>query len=476
VDGGDGADLGESEQSGGATWLASGDIIVAPRLDAGLVRYRAELRRFEPFSQLDRSGGELSHRFPAVTRDGNYIVFYVRATQPGRSGLWIAPVDDPDTRRRLTGSDGQAIVAGDLLLYANDGALVAQRLDPERGVLVGGPVVLSGAVGIGPLQQLLATAATQGPLVYGEPGVALRELVWSDRAGRAVGTLAGPVTAWDVRIAPNGRRVAVAQLDPQLATLDVWTYDGTVPVPRRLSPALDVDEGPVWAPDAARLAWTSARTTLVLRGAEGTLPEERVHRFTQPVRAWDWSPDGRALIVGLRDDATREDLWMVDLRRPQAPTVCVRSPFNDTFAAVSRDGRWLAYASDESGRFEIYVDTFPVSGARAQVTLGGGAAPRWRQDGQEIVFQRGHALYAVSIAMKSSRPVPSDTFKLFDASPELRAWDMTPDGQRFLLNVPAKSATAPTLHVVTNWYVHALRQTEAARSAEAGRGRREPER
>jgi dipeptidyl aminopeptidase/acylaminoacyl peptidase len=364
-------------------------------------------------------------------------------------------------------------VAGDLLLYANDGALVAQRLDPERGVLEAGPVVLSGAVGIGPLQQLLATAATHGPLVYGDPGAASRELVWSDRAGRAVGTLAGPVTAWDVRIAPTGRRVAVAQLDPQLATLDVWTYDGTAPVPRRLSPALDVDEGPVWAPDAARLAWTSARTALVLRGAEGTLPEERVHRFTQPVRAWDWSPDGRALIVGLRDDTTREDLWMVDLRRPQAPTVCVRSPFNDTFAAVSRDGRWLAYASDESGRYEIYVDTFPVSGARVQVTLGGGAAPRWRQDGQEIVFQRGHALYAVSMATTSSRPVPSDTVKLFDTSAELRAWDMTPDGQRFLLNVPAKSGTAPTVHVVTNWYVHALRQTEAASGAETGRRRRE---
>jgi hypothetical protein len=167
---------------------------------------------------------------------------------------------------------------------------------------------------------------------------------------------------------------------------------------------------------------------------------------------------------------------MVDLQRPHAPAVCIRSPFNDTFAAVSPDGRWLTYASDESGRYERYVDTFPVSRARVQITTGGGLAPRWRQDGKEIVFQRDTALYAVAITTASGRPVPSDIVKLFDTEAELRAWDMTPDGRRFLLNVPAKTGPAPALHVVTNWYAHASKQIDALHGGESAKRRRESQR
>jgi Tol biopolymer transport system component len=268
-----------------------------------------------------------------------------------------------------------------------------------------------------------------------------------------------------MRVSPDGRRTAVTELDSQLATLDVWIYEGAEPVPRRISPALDVDEGPVWAPDGARLAWTSARTTVMVRGAQAMLPEVRLRRFEQPARVWDWSADDRWLVLGLREEGTKDDLWLLDPRRAENPVAYARSAFSEINAAVSPDGRWLAYASDESGRFEIYADAFPnASGRRVQLTMGGGAEPRWRRDARELVFRRGGSLYSVAVKPSAGRLTASNTSMLFESSAGLRAWDMTMDGERFLLNVPAAGREAPPLHVVVHWYADALGAVEGAKS------------
>jgi eukaryotic-like serine/threonine-protein kinase len=458
------ADLAEATAPRGAVWQANGDIIFAPRTDDGLFRRRGADGRVDMLTEVDRAARETSHRFPALSADGRYIIFLVGADEPTRRGVWAAPLDKPDARTRLIGGEASALVADDWLLYATDEALLAQHLgglqDDATPALEGRSVLLSTTVGHSPLNQLSATVGGDG-LVFGTPQPQRRDLRWIDRRDLSHSTLATQVEAWDVRIALNGGRVAVTQVDPQLGTLDVWAYEGGRPLPRRISQALDVDESAVWSSDGHRVAWVQARRTLAWRGALAELPEETVRKFEAPVRLWDWTPDGRYYVIGQARPGTKEDLLLVPARAVADPQeVYAGGPFNETHAAVAPDGHWIAYASDESGQSEIYVDSFPSPGHRARVSTGGGSEPRWnvaqfrsmpRAGDAEVFFRRGSELHSVSLAMSGVRPEATSTARLFDAGGNIRAYDASGDGQRFLVNVPSPTPGAQPITMVVHW-------------------------
>ncbi|MGE3190618.1 MAG: TolB family protein, partial [Vicinamibacterales bacterium] len=157
------------------------------------------------------------------------------------------------------------------------------------------------------------------------------------------------------------------------------------------------------------------------------------------------------------------DLWLLPARGGGEPVPYATTPFNEAQGAVSPDGRWLAYASDESGDYELYLDSFPRPGARVRLTLGGGSDPRWRGDGRELYFRRDGAIFALSLDLSGTTPALGATTRLFDAGPDLRAYDATADGRRFLVNVPAAAATAPDITVVVNWPSLAPRGTPGRR-------------
>jgi Tol biopolymer transport system component len=286
-------------------------------------------------------------------------------------------------------------------------------------------------------------------LMYGRPAAGRRVLRWVDRGGTAAGTLGDPMPAWDVRLAPSGTRVAVATVDPQLNTLDIFVYDGDRPLPRRVSPAIDADETPVWSRDGSMLAWTSGRRTLTKRSALVDRPDEPVRKMEHPVRVTDWSPDGRWLVVSESRPGTRADLWLVPAETGE-PRAYAQSPFNEIHGVVSPDGGWIAYASDESGRYEIYVDTFPAPGTRGRLSSGGGLEPRWSADGSELYFRRGSEVHAVRPALTGT-PEATASERLFDARVDIRSYDVTPDGRRFLLNLPAEESERAVVSVVVNW-------------------------
>lgn len=434
----------------GGAWLPSGDIVLAPVIAGGLVRYRRGAQATEPLTEVDAANGDLSHGMPAIGPDGRHVIFHVRATTPARSGVWWAPIDRPTDRRRLVGSDAHAVVSGGHLLFANDTALMAQRIDLEAGALLGRPTMIATPIGRGPLGQLFVAVTEQGPLLYGPPVSSQRSLTWLDRSGTAIGSVGAPSSSWDVRVAPRGDRVAVTQVDAQLGTLDVWAYDGSRPLPMRISAAIETDDHAIWSPDASRLAWVRSRRSIIVRGAQAVLPEVTLHRFDGPVRLWDWSRNGLSLIVGLTDPITRDDLWLLAARGDDDPRPLVRSPFSETEATVSPDGKWIAFASDESGHNEIYMDSFPVPSQRARLTLGGGSMPRWRGDGREITFRRGREIHAVTLTPAGATLEAAATTKLFETAGDIRSYDVTSDGTRFLVNVPAEAATPP-VQVIVNW-------------------------
>jgi Tol biopolymer transport system component len=306
------------------------------------------------------------------------------------------------------------------------------------------------SVGRGPLGQTFASAADD-VLIFGAPASSLRELRWVSRDGTTLGSASEPVDAWDLRIAPDGRRIAVTELDPQLRTLDVFIRSGSQPVGLRLSPSTDVDESGVWSPDGLRVAWASRRGTLMIRGAGAVLPEQTIAAFDSPIQVWDWSRDGRSLLVGRTNGNTRDDLWIQPPREDAKAEPYATMAFNQTFGVFSPDGRLIAYASDESGKFDIYVDTFPRAGARVRVTTAGGTEPRWNRDGTGLFFRRGSEIHVVKLLRQGSGIMVSSINRLFDAGAPVRSYDVSPDG-RFLLNLPVSTHTQSPITIVHHWH------------------------
>jgi Tol biopolymer transport system component len=181
------------------------------------------------------------------------------------------------------------------------------------------------------------------------------------------------------------------------------------------------------------------------------LPEQTIVSFDGTVQVWDWSRDGRSLLIGRRGAGSGEDLWIQPPLEGSTATAYATIPFNQSFGVFSPDGRWIAYASDESGKFDIYVDSYPKPGSRIRVTTAGGIEPRWHRDSGSLYFRRGSEIHAVSLARAGATLEVSSIDRLFDAGAPIRSYDITPDGQRFLVNVPAEARAETSATIVVGW-------------------------
>ena len=292
--------------------------------------------------------------------------------------------------------------------------------------------------GRGPLGQLFATASDD-VLIYGAPGTTLRELRWLKRDGTPAGSTSEPIDAWDLRIAPDGKRIVVTEIDRQLRTLDVFIRTGSQPAPARLSLSTDVDESGVWSPDGLRIAWAGQRRKVMLRGAGAVLPEQTIATFDHAVQVWDWSRDGRSLLIGRKSNDTGDDLWIQPPVEGAAAQPYTTAPFDQAYGAFSPDGRSIAYASNESGQFDIYVDSFPKPGARVRVTTAGGTEPRWSNDGRELLLQARLGDSCGSLRQRIARSNRSLSCSISRTT--IRSFDVSRDG-RFLVNVAGSQPTS----------------------------------
>ena len=447
------SDLADAPGARGATWNAAGDLVFAG--STGGLQRRATDGVVTPLTTIDESR-ETSHSWPAFLPDGRHVAYLVAASERGRAGIWLTSLDNSSSPTKVGDSDAQPVIAGHTLLTLNDTNLMAQALDAGTWQPAGRPTLAGLNAGRGPLGQLFATAAAE-VLIYGAPGSRLRELRWVSPSGETLGRAGEPAESWDLRIAPDGRRIAVTQLDPQLRTLDVWIRDPAQTMPARLSLGTDVDESAVWSPDGLRVAWVGKRRNIMMRGAGAVLPEQTSATLDSPIQLWDWSRDGAFLLVGRTDAQTRDDLWVLPQVPGATPGAYLNASFNQTYGAFAPNGRWVAYTSDESGQPEIYVDSFPKPGTRLRVTTAGGTEPRWRGDGSALYFRRGSEVHMVRLQWgpplrgAAQPPAVTSLERLFDTGAPMRAFDVTPDGTRFLVNLPASDAAPRSATMIVHW-------------------------
>jgi Tol biopolymer transport system component len=257
------------------------------------------------------------------------------------------------------------------------------------------------------------------------------------------------------RLSPDGRRLALTITATR--NTDVWVYDIARGALSRLT-FEGTNAAPLWTPDGKRITYQSERVGawgLFWTAANGSGPEERLTTSPSFQLPESWSPDGRLLAFRQIDPSTGEDIWILPLEGERKPTPFLRTTFDEREAAFSPDGRWIAYVSLESGRPEVYVQAFPGPGGKWQISTDGGNRPLWARDGRELFYLRGDALMSVAITTRPAftASVPRSLFQRGAAGGFVETnYDVTPDGQRFVMAQGSEQEHAPTqLTLVLGW-------------------------
>ena len=283
-------------------------------------------------------------------------------------------------------------------------------------------------------------------------------LVWFDRAGRQTGTLGDAARHGSgVHLSPDGRQASVVVTDSREAA-NVWLFDVArgVRTPLTVSGVVstEVAPGSIWSPDGHRVVFASTQKgprDLFQKASNGAGPENVLLADDAGKYPESWSPDGRFLLYMRWAKGSTPDIWVLPLFGDRKPYGFIEAPFFELASQFSPDGRWVAYNSNESGRSEVYVVPFPGPGGKVRISTGGGDNARWRRDGKEIFYLAGNTLMAAGVTANGSRFDVGAVQRLFDVPTADGYWpyDVSPDGQRFLVNT-LEGAVAP-LTIVVNW-------------------------
>jgi Tol biopolymer transport system component len=339
------------------------------------------------------------------------------------------------------------------LLFVREGTLLARPFDAERRRWTGEalPVVDGLHYFYGPANAGFS-ASRNGVLVY-EEGTVPSRLVWLDRTGKELSTVASGSHYSDVRLSPDGSRAALAVIDPRLGTDDIWVYDLKREVTTRLTSDPAEEFAPVWSPDGSRIAFRSDRNgppDVYEVFADGSGVPRPVLELPGVQEPEDFSPDGQVLFYGEADRTTGLDVYGVSLSGERKPVPILRTRFDEDAPRISPDGGWMAYDSGESGAAEVYVAAREREGSRIRVSRDGGAFPKWRRDGRELFFTAPGRRFMAASVKAGERLEIGVPVELFRVGSPIFASDAAPDGQRFLLSLPVKSP-GPPITVLTNW-------------------------
>jgi Tol biopolymer transport system component/tRNA A-37 threonylcarbamoyl transferase component Bud32 len=449
----------------GGDWSKDGEIIYTPGSNSGLWRVPAAGGTPQALTQVDTTLVDASHRFPVWLPDGKHFLYTLWSNNARVlaevGGIYLGSVDGGAPKRVLEDDGAFLLLPSGHLLVRRNGDLTAVPFD-LGSFAVGAPAVsVARQVGFGSNSGYVrASAGADGDIAFTmAEDLPLTDLAWLDRDGRR-GEPLGLRTKFDsILLSPDGTQVVAEMGDPS-GMSQLWTVDlarGTV---SRLTRDQNDSYAPAWSPDGRHIAFGNRDTgteDLYTQLAAGTRPKERVVSAREvDTDNVEWSADGRLLFFTGRPRAGRSDsqVWVADLQAGSARAL-LTGEFNQSSPRLSPDGRWLAYVSDESGRAEVFVRSFPDLDRKWQVSTGGGLRPHWRDDNRELVFANDDggeiSFWAVAVTPAGMDLKLGDPARMFTLPPDVIDLSPAADHRRFLALVQPNSPEEPALHLILGW-------------------------
>src|SRR5579864_8872299 len=473
VNGGPPQTLCEATNGRGGSWSRgkSGAEVIAfaPNATGGLFLVSAAGGEPVALTALDSSLQQNSHRQPEFLPDGRHFLFVATSSQPEKNAIFIGDVEaKPATAaaRRLMAGDSRPLYAPPgYLLFVREKNLMAQPFDAASVQFTGDIFPIVDHVASAPLRNIGAFSVSGGGLlVWGTDSASPRHLTWLDRQGKQIAGLDVQEQYRFPELSPDGRRAAFTKVDAVNSKINVWLMDLVRSTASRFTFGSDLQGWPIWSPDGTRIVygWLIGPVyELYWKDTSGLGAEELLVKSSENKYARDWSRDGRFILYDLYGPKTKRDLWALPLFGDRKPFPILQTEFEEGDGHFSPDGKWIAYTSNESGRFETYVRSFSGSpGAMTgkwQVSASGGSQPRWRRDGRELFFRAVDgklmaAPIAAGAAFQAGAPVAlfdtRDTSGPFDQDFSVKFdFDVSADGQRFLIAAPLTGAATQPLHV-----------------------------
>jgi Tol biopolymer transport system component/predicted Ser/Thr protein kinase len=442
----------------GGAWTSDGQIIYGAT-GAALFRVAALGGAPSPLTTVDVSHGELDHRWPQVL-PGGHLMFWARGDKPENTGVYATSLAKPSERVQLLTTDTAALYAlgkdgKNYLVWQREGTLVAQEFDPGTLKLTGEFRLVSNQVATNaPTGQMMAAVSTNGLLLYSSANTG-SQFTWFDRAGKRLGAVGEPGEYEDFRLSPDGRRMSAASDKP--GGTDLWLLETERGLASRFTSRPGVNNYPIWSPDNRTIVFRSLFNHLFRKEAAGIGDEERLTESTNSLYPTDWSRDGRFILYLELAPRTGSDLWVLPVTPDGNPRPYLRTQFNESSGRFSPEPnpRWVAYQSDESGRFEVYIDAFPERRNPVRISTGGGRYPEWSPDGREL-FYVSPDLKLMAVSLKTGgdsveTSTPRELFALPAIEDGFNPYDVGRDGQRFLVRALPEGQASQPLTLISNW-------------------------
>jgi eukaryotic-like serine/threonine-protein kinase len=452
----------DAPQGRGGTWGSVGIIVFTPSFNSGLLQVSQTGGTPTELTRLDTARRENSHRWPSFLPDGRHFIYLSQSSPEENNAIFLASLDSKDKTLLLHVNSNAIFAPPGYLLFAKERSLMAQPFNANKGELNGEAFPIAEDVGFEQSRNFsLFSASTNGVLTFGM-GVGVlgnRQLVWCDRSGKRLDKVGAPGFLFDFSLSPDEKRIAFRRVDRQTRSEDLWMLDLLRGTESRFTFRPARDDDPVWSPDGSKILFDSnpdGVSNLHQKIASGAGSEELLLKSTSADYPLDWSADGRYILFGRDDPKTKTDLWILPLTGDRKPFPYMNSEAVEYSGRFSPDGRWIAYSSDESGKFEVYIQAFPLTSGRWQVSVGGGAAPIWSKDGKEM-FYLASDKKLMSVDVKTGggsieQGVPKPLFSTdVDNYTLPNRYAISRDGKRFLVNNGIESTSTKPIAVVVNW-------------------------
>ncbi|MDA2938425.1 hypothetical protein MYX75_09205, partial [Acidobacteria bacterium AH-259-A15] len=444
--------LAEASLGLGGTWSRDGTIVFAPTTAGPLHRVSAAGGEATPVTTLDQSRQEISHRWPYFLPDGRHFLYLAGSQQQEQRGIYIGSLDSEASKFLLRADSNVAYAPPGYLLFGREQTLMAQPFDAKKLQITAEPFPIVEQVGrFASLSFMTFSVSENGVLVYRSGGTANSTLVWFDRAGKQLGSVGEPGPYGQLALSGDDQRVVVES--QVTGNWDLWLLELSSGILSRLTRDPANDRDPTWSPDGRRIVFSSDRQgpRSLFQKDLSTGQEEPLLTLDEPIAVDDWTRDGRFIIFRNLGKA----VYALPMEGERKPQLLIDTPYVEDESHVSPDGRWIAFNSNESEKWEVYVASFPGFTEKRQVSNAGGVQPLWRKDGQELFYLTlDGKIMAMETRTKGTfqAGVPKILFETgLGAESGLHQYCVTGDGQRFLVKEPVEE-TAQPIHVVLNWF------------------------